>query len=111
MTTLAIVPTPIDLLAELEDVRLQALAHQRVWIARSGEQRAYDDPDYRAAIQATRVKAEICGYIRQTPTFETPMLVEQAMRRALSDPELRRMLVAQLREIEPELLADGEQSG
>ncbi len=75
---------------------------------KDGNIRTYSAPDFKAAITAIRVQAEICGFIRQTPQFETRDLAADAMRRALADPDLRKLLLEQLREIEPGLLTTGQ---
>ena len=103
------VPSALDILGELEEVRELSLNARRSWIDRhTGEEQSYPQPDYRAAISAIRVKAEVCGYIRDGVQWDTDLAVTEAVRRALSDPELRRMVLAEIRKLEPALLTEGE---
>lgn len=102
-----IVPTPLDLLEELEDMRHIALNRVRIiWLNRVPTEQS--EPDVKAAVQCTMGKAAICGYIRNTPQFETPELVAEAIRRSIADPEIRALVVKELRKAEAKLTAASE---
>lgn len=103
------VPSALDLLTELEEMRQVALKRSRMVFQR-GIPIDNAEPDVKAAVACTMGKAAILGYIRQTPPLDTPALVADAMRRALRDPDLRALLLEQLRELEPGLLSDGKGS-
>lgn len=101
------IPQPLDLIGELDELKDKALNAKREWVAKNGQRRSYSQPDYRAALMAVRIKAEICGYIGEKPTWDTRDLVADAVRRALSDGELRKLVVSEIRKLEPGLLTDG----
>lgn len=98
------IPSELELLHRLRRVERKAMTFVREYQDKDGNVRTYSAPDFKAAITAIRVQAEICGFIRQTPQFETRDIAADAMRRALSDPDLRALLLEQLRELEPGLL-------
>lgn len=98
------IPQPRDLIEELDDIKDLALKFRRVYLDRNGKQRSCAAPDFKAAISAIRCMAEILGMIREKPQFETDELVADAVRRALSDPELRKLVLTEIRRVEPKLM-------
>jgi hypothetical protein len=55
--------TSDELLAEIEETRQLALNFKRAYVTRAGELREVAQPDFRAALEATRLKAMLTGRI------------------------------------------------
>lgn len=55
--------TRTDLLAEIEETRKLALGQTRAYRTRDGEERQVAQPDFRAALMASRLKAELTGFL------------------------------------------------
>lgn len=54
-----------SLLGELDEIRGLALAAERTYVNKHGEELTVPQPDFRAAVDATRLQSELLGLLRK----------------------------------------------